>query len=283
MRQLKITKSITYRDSDALNRYLQEVEREPRIAEDEEVILAQKIRKGDKKALEKLVKANLRFVISVAKQYQNKGILLPDLINEGNIGLVKAAEKFDERKGFKFITYAVWWIRRSITEVLPKQSKTIWIPANQYWKIIRYKRSISHLEQVHHRDPSIEEIAEFINIPVHHLTSTLDISQQIVSLDPVNQNEEDSFCLLDILENKEHRADNKMVTESLHVDIKRLMSHLSKESQEVIKCEYGIDCEKITTSEIANNLGISENMVSRLKKKAIQKMAKKKSMLEKYL
>ena len=221
MRQLKIISSITNRESAALEKYLSEISREELLTVDEEVELAQRIHKGDKKALERLVKANLRFVVSVAKQYQNQGLSLPDLINEGNVGLIRAAEKFDETRGFKFISYAVWWIRQSILQALAEQSRLIRVPLNQVGSVNKINKILSKFEQENERRPSVEEIAEEIEMPEDKIGDALKVNTRHVSMD-APFSDSDNNSLVDVLEDHDSpTADNELVNESLRAEIKK--------------------------------------------------------------
>src|SRR6266496_2199594 len=228
MRQLKITKSITNRESASLDKYLQEIGREELITAEEEVILAKKIRDGDQNALEKLTKANLRFVVSVAKQYQNQGLSLPDLINEGNLGLIKAARRFDETRGFKFISYAVWWIRQSILQALAEQSRIVRLPLNKVGLTNRIQKAYSQLEQEYEREPSAEELADMLQMDLEEVSATLGISARHVSMDTPLADGEDN-TLLDVLENPNaEKTDNELDhTESLKVEIERSLKTLT--------------------------------------------------------
>lgn len=235
MRQLKITKSITNRESASLDKYLQEIGREDLITVEEEVELAQRIKKGDHAALEKLTRANLRFVVSVAKQYQNQGLSLPDLINEGNLGLIKAAEKFDETRGFKFISYAVWWIRQSILQALAEQSRIVRLPLNQVGSLNKISKALSKFEQENERRPSPEELAEELDIPVDKISDTLKVSGRHISVDaPFVEGEDNS--LLDVLVNDDSPiADRSLINESLSKEIDRALKQLTPRESEIIK------------------------------------------------
>jgi len=240
MRQLKITKSITNRESQSLEKYLQEIGREELITAEEEVRLARKIKEGDQNALDRLTKANLRFVVSVAKQYQNQGLSLPDLINEGNLGLIKAAKRFDETRGFKFISYAVWWIRQSILQALAEQSRIVRLPLNQVGSLNKISKAYSKLEQEFEREPSPEEISKILEIPMEKVSDTMRVSGKHVSMDaPFVQGEDNS--LLDVLENSDSpRADHFLMNESLQREIDRSLSTLTEREREVIKLFFGI-------------------------------------------
>ncbi len=274
MRQLKITKSITNRESASLDKYLQEIGREELVTPEEEVELAQKIRKGDKEALEKLTKANLRFVVSVAKQYQNQGLSLPDLINEGNLGLIKAAEKFDETRGFKFISYAVWWIRQSILQALAEQSRIVRLPLNQVGSLNKINKALGKFEQEHERQPSTEELAEMIDIPQYKIADTLRVSGRHVSVDaPFVEGEDNS--LLDVLPNDDSpMADKGLTNESLSIEIERALQILTGREREIIKSFFGIGCQEMTLEEIGERLDLTRERVRQIKEKAIRKLKK---------
>lgn len=275
MRQLKITKSITNRESASLDKYLQEIGREELISVEEEVELAQKIRKGGvegTRALEKLVKANLRFVVSVAKQYQNQGLSLPDLINEGNLGLIKAAEKFDETRGFKFISYAVWWIRQSILQALAEQSRIVRLPLNQVGSLNKISKALSKFEQENERKPSAEELADELEIPVDKISDTLKVSGRHISVDaPFVEGEDNS--LLDVLTNEDSpMADKSLVNESLSKEIDRALSTLSDREKEIIKMFFGIGTQEMTLEEIGDKFGLTRERVRQIKEKAIRRL-----------
>ncbi|MBQ9475282.1 MAG: RNA polymerase sigma factor RpoD/SigA [Bacteroidales bacterium] len=274
MRQLKITKSITNRESASLDKYLQEIGREELVSPEEEVELAQRIRKGDKEALEKLTRANLRFVVSVAKQYQNQGLSLPDLINEGNLGLIKAAEKFDETRGFKFISYAVWWIRQSILQALAEQSRIVRLPLNQVGSLNKINKALGKFEQEFERQPSNEELAELTDIPEDKIKDTLQVSGRHVSVDaPFVDGEENS--LLDVLPNEDSpMADKGLVGESLSTEIERSLQILTGREREIIKSFFGIGCQEMTLEEIGENLDLTRERVRQIKEKAIRKLKK---------
>lgn len=275
MRQLKITKSITNRESASLDKYLQEIGREELISVEEEVELAQKIRRGGvegNRALEKLVKANLRFVVSVAKQYQNQGLSLPDLINEGNLGLIKAAEKFDETRGFKFISYAVWWIRQSILQALAEQSRIVRLPLNQVGSLNKISKALSKFEQENERKPSAEELADELEIPVDKISDTLKVSGRHISVDaPFVEGEDNS--LLDVLTNEDSpMADKSLVNESLSKEIDRALSTLSDREKEIIKMFFGIGTQEMTLEEIGDKFGLTRERVRQIKEKAIRRL-----------
>lgn len=241
MRQLKITKSITNRESASLDKYLQEIGKEELITVEEEVELAQRIKKGDQEALEKLTKANLRFVVSVAKQYQNQGLSLPDLINEGNLGLIKAAEKFDETRGFKFISYAVWWIRQSILQALAEQSRIVRLPLNQVGSLNKINKAFARFEQEHERTPSPEELATELELPKEKVTDTLRVAGRHVSVDAPFADGEDN-SLLDVLVNPDSpNADRGLINESLSTEVDRALETLTERERDIIKYFFGID------------------------------------------
>lgn len=285
MRQLKITKSITNRESASLEKYLQEIGKEEMISAEEEVELAQQIRKGDKKALERLTRANLRFVVSVAKQYQNQGLSLPDLINEGNLGLLKAAERFDETRGFKFISYAVWWIRQSILQAISEQSRIVRLPLNQVGSVNKINREINRFEQENERRPSLEEIAEKIDLPEDKIDEAMNINGHHVSVDaPFAEGEDNS--LLDIMPNSDSpMADKTLVVESLKAEIQNALSVLNERERNVIEASYGINCPELTLEEIGEKFGLTRERVRQIKEKAIRKlrMCTKNKILKTYL
>ena len=272
MRQLKITKSITNRESASLDKYLQEIGREELVTPEEEVELAQRIRKGDPVALEKLTRANLRFVVSVAKQYQNQGLSLPDLINEGNLGLIKAAEKFDETRGFKFISYAVWWIRQSILQALAEQSRIVRLPLNQVGSLNKINKALSKFEQEYERQPSNEELSEMIDVPKDKISDTLRVSGRHVSVDaPFVEGEDNS--LLDVLPNDDSpMADKGLVNESLNTEIERALSTLTDREREIVKSFFGIGCQEMTLEEIGERFGLTRERVRLITEKAIRRL-----------
>ena len=285
MRQLKITKSITNRESASLEKYLQEIGKEEMISADEEVELAQQIRKGDKKALERLTRANLRFVVSVAKQYQNQGLSLPDLINEGNLGLLKAAERFDETRGFKFISYAVWWIRQSILQAISEQSRIVRLPLNQVGSVNKINREINRFEQANERRPSIEEIAEKIDLPEDKIDEAMNINGHHISVDaPFVEGEDNS--LLDVMPNSDSpMADMTLVAESLKAEIQNALKMLNERERNVIEASYGIGCPELTLEEIGEKFGLTRERVRQIKEKAIRKLrsSTKNKILKSYL
>lgn len=272
MRQLKITKSITNRESASLDKYLQEIGREELISVDEEVELAQRIRKGDQAALEKLTRANLRFVVSVAKQYQNQGLSLPDLINEGNLGLIKAAEKFDETRGFKFISYAVWWIRQSILQALAEQSRIVRLPLNQVGSLNKINKALAKFEQEHERSPSADELAAILDIPREKVADTLKVSGRHVSVDAPFVDGEDN-SLLDVLVNNDSpSADRGLMNESLSREIERVLGTLTERERDIVKYVFGIGCQEMTLEEIGEKFGLTRERVRQIKEKAIRRL-----------
>jgi len=272
MRQLKISKSITNRESASLDKYLQEIGHEELLSADEEVELAQRIRKGDRKALEKLTKANLRFVVSVAKQYQNQGLSLPDLINEGNVGLIKAAEKFDETRGFKFISYAVWWIRQCILQAIAEQSRIVRLPLNQVGSVNKINRALNKFEQENERRPSADEIADKINMPEEKIADAMKINGRHVSVDaPLTEGEDNS--LLDILSNDDTpQTDRMLVMESLRDEIAAALSTLNERERSVLECFFGIGRPEMTLEEIGERFGLTRERVRQIKEKAIRRL-----------
>ena len=272
MRQLKITKAITNRESASLDKYLQEIGKEDLITVEEEVELAQRIRKGDQKALEKLTRANLRFVVSVAKQYQNQGLSLPDLINEGNLGLIKAAEKFDETRGFKFISYAVWWIRQSILQALAEQSRIVRLPLNQVGSLNKINKAFSRFEQENERRPSPEELADSLDLPAEKVADTLRVSGRHISVDaPFVEGEDNS--LLDVLVNDDSPiADRTLINESLSTEVERALSTLTERERDIIKLFFGINTQEMTLEEIGEKFGLTRERVRQIKEKAIRRL-----------
>jgi RNA polymerase primary sigma factor len=273
MRQLKITKSITNRESASLDKYLQEIGREELITAEEEVTLAKKIKEGDQWALEKLTRANLRFVVSVAKQYQNQGLSLPDLINEGNLGLIKAARRFDETRGFKFISYAVWWIRQSILQALAEQSRIVRLPLNQVGSLNKINKAFSKLEQEFEREPSAEELSEILDLPIDKVADTMKVSGRHVSMDAPFANGEES-TLLDVLVNGDSpRADNGLMNESLSREIDRALSTLTERERDVVKLFFGIGVTHgLTLEEIGAKFDLTRERVRQIKEKAIRRL-----------
>ena len=285
MRQLKITKSITNRESASLDKYLQEIGKEDLLTVEEEVELAQRIKKGDRKALERLTRANLRFVVSVAKQYQNQGLSLPDLINEGNVGLIKAAEKFDETRGFKFISYAVWWIRQSILQAIAEQSRIVRLPLNQVGSVNKINRVLNKFEQENERRPSIEEISEKVDLPEDKIDDALKVTGRHVSVDaPFAEGEDNS--LLDVMVNDDAPpADKALVMESLHSEINAVLQCLNERERNVIEAFFGINRQEMTLDEIGTKYGLTRERVRQIKEKAIRRLRNctKNNLLKSYL
>ena len=285
MRQLKITKSITNRESAALDKYLQEIGREDLLSTEEEIELAQRIKKGDRKALDKLTKANLRFVVSVAKQYQNRGLSLPDLINEGNLGLIKAAEKFDETRGFKFISYAVWWIRQSILQAIAEQSRIVRLPLNQVGSVNKINQLQNKFEQEFERRPNSSEIAERIDIPEDKVIDAMKANGKHVSVDaPFSDGDDNS--LIDVLPDSDiPMADNELVMESLRKEIADALHTLNERERNVIECFYGINQPEMTLEEIGDRYGLTRERVRQIREKALRKLRKntKNKQLKSYL
>ncbi|MBO5895212.1 MAG: RNA polymerase sigma factor RpoD/SigA [Alistipes sp.] len=285
MRQLKITKSITNRESASLDKYLQEIGKEELISVEEEVELAQRIRKGDQEALEKLTKANLRFVVSVAKQYQNQGLSLPDLINEGNLGLIKAAEKFDETRGFKFISYAVWWIRQSILQALAEQSRIVRLPLNQVGSLNKINKAFARFEQEHERTPSAEELANELELPKEKVTDTLRVAGRHISVDAPFADGEDN-SLLDVLVNADSpNADRGLINESLAKEVERALEILTERESDIIRYFFGIGCSEMTLEEIGEKFDLTRERVRQIKEKAIRKLrqSSRSALLKSYL
>lgn len=285
MRQLKIIKSITNRENASLDKYLQEIGHEELISAEEEVEFAHRIKNGDRKALEKLTKANLRFVVSVAKQYQNQGLSLPDLINEGNIGLLKAAEKFDETRGFKFISYAVWWIRQSILQAIAEQSRVVRLPLNQVGSVNKIKRILNQFEQENERRPSIDEIAEQTDMPHEKIEDVLKVDTHQVSVD-APMTEGDGASMLDFMPNdSEPSTDNELVMESMREEIALALSVLNERERNVVEAFYGINQPECTMEEIGNKYGLTRERVRQIREKAIRKLKQntKNKLLKAYL
>ncbi|MDH5603131.1 MAG: RNA polymerase sigma factor RpoD/SigA [Cyclobacteriaceae bacterium] len=273
MRQLKISKQITNRESQSLDKYLQEIGKVDLLTPDEEVILAQRIKEGDQQALEKLTKANLRFVVSVAKQYQNQGLSLGDLINEGNLGLIKAAQRFDETRGFKFISYAVWWIRQSILQALAEQSRIVRLPLNRVGSLNKISKTFSELEQRFEREPSPDELAEVLEVTTAEVVDTMKISGRHVSMDaPFVQGEENS--LLDVLENDmEETPDQELMNDSLRREVQRALSTLTQREADVIALYFGLNGEhSMTLEEIGEKFNLTRERVRQIKEKAIRRL-----------
>lgn len=284
MRQLKITRSITNRESEALDKYLQEISREELVSVEEEVELAQRIRKGDRKALERLTRANLRFVVSVAKQYQNQGLSLPDLINEGNVGLIKAAEKFDETRGFKFISYAVWWIRQSILQALAEQSRIVRLPLNQVGAVGKINRILNKFEQENERRPSVDEISEHIDLPKEKIDEAMSVNGHSVSVDAPFTNDENS--LLDVMVNDDSpMADKQLVRESLRTEINTALKVLNERERNIIEAYFGINQPELTLEEIGAKFDLTRERVRQIKEKAIRRLRdnQKNASLKSYL
>ena len=279
MRQLKITKAITNRESASLDKYLQEIGRQDLISVDEEVELAQRIHQGDQQALDTLVNANLRFVVSVAKQYQNQGLSLSDLINEGNVGLIKAAQKFDETRGFKFISYAVWWIRQSILQAIAEQSNMVRVPLNQAGLLNRTSKAQSRFEQLHERRASAEELAAELDLPIEKVVETMKINTRSVSVDAPFADGEDN-SLLDVLPNNDSpMADSTLNQESLSKEIARVLEQLTPRERDLIKMFFGIGCQEMTLEEIGAKFNLTRERVRQIKEKAIRRLKGQKSQL----
>ena len=273
MRQLKITKSITNRESQSLERYLQEIGKVELLSADEEVILARKIKDGDQKALERLTKANLRFVVSVAKQYQNKGLSLSDLINEGNLGLIKAAQRFDETRGFKFISYAVWWIRQSILQSLAEQSRIVRLPLNKVGSLNKINRAFSELEQKFEREPSADELADALDLGHEEVRTTMGVAARHISVDaPFEEGEDNS--LLDVLTNSDQRTDNQIAyIDSLTKEVERSLGTLTERQRDVIVLYFGIGTEHcMSLEDIGDRFHLTRERVRQIKDKAINKL-----------
>lgn len=285
MRQLKILKSITNRESASLDKYLQEIGHEELLTTDQEVELAQRIRKGDKRALEKLTKANLRFVVSVAKQYQNQGLSLPDLINEGNVGLIKAAEKFDETRGFKFISYAVWWIRQSILQAIAEQSRLVRLPLNQVGSVNKIARELNKFEQEHERKPSVDEIAERVDLPEDKIADAMKANSRHVSMDAPIADGEDS-SMIDFLAGDSSNTDRELAIESLKAEVSRILKLLTDKEQKVLRAFFGIDgSPEMTLDEIGEKYNLTRERVRQIKEKALRRLRRntKNKLLKSYL
>lgn len=285
MRQLKISKSITNRESASLDKYLQEIGHEELLTTDEEVELAQRIRKGDKRALERLTKANLRFVVSVAKQYQNQGLSLPDLINEGNVGLIKAAEKFDETRGFKFISYAVWWIRQSILQAIAEQSRLVRLPLNQVGSVNKITREFNKFEQEHERKPSVDEIAERVDLPEDKIADAMKANSRHVSMDAPIADGEDS-SMIDFLAGDSSNTDRELAIESLKAEVSRILKLLTDKEQKVLRAFFGIDgSPEMTLDEIGEKYNLTRERVRQIKEKALRRLRRntKNKLLKSYL
>ena len=285
MRQLKISKSITNRESASLDKYLQEIGHEELLSTDEEVELAQRIRKGDKRALERLTKANLRFVVSVAKQYHNQGLSLPDLINEGNVGLIKAAEKFDETRGFKFISYAVWWIRQSILQAIAEQSRLVRLPLNQVGSVNKITRELNKFEQEHERKPSVDEIAERVDLPEDKIADAMKANSRHVSMDAPIADGEDS-SMIDFLSGDSSNTDRELAIESLKAEVSRILKLLTDKEQKVLRAFFGIDgSPEMTLDEIGEKYNLTRERVRQIKEKALRRLRHntKNKLLKSYL
>ena len=285
MRQLKISKSITNRESASLDKYLQEIGHEELLTTDQEVELAQRIRKGDKRALERLTKANLRFVVSVAKQYQNQGLSLPDLINEGNVGLIKAAEKFDETRGFKFISYDVWWIRQSILQAIAEQSRLVRLPLNQVGSVNKITRELNKFEQEHERKPSVDEIAERVDLPEDKIADAMKANSRHVSMDAPIADGEDS-SMIDFLSGDSSNTDRELAIESLKAEVSRILKLLTDKEQKVLRAFFGIDgSPEMTLDEIGEKYNLTRERVRQIKEKALRRLRHntKNKLLKSYL
>lgn len=285
MRQLKISKSITNRESASLDKYLQEIGHEELLTTDQEVELAQRIRKGDKRALERLTKANLRFVVSVAKQYQNQGLSLPDLINEGNVGLIKAAEKFDETRGFKFISYAVWWIRQSILQAIAEQGRLVRLPLNQVGSVNKITRELNKFEQEHERKPSVDEIAERVDLPEDKIADAMKANSRHVSMDAPIADGEDS-SMIDFLAGDSSNTDRELAIESLKAEVSRILKLLTDKEQKVLRAFFGIDgSPEMTLDEIGEKYNLTRERVRQIKEKALRRLRHntKNKLLKSYL
>ncbi|MBK9390795.1 MAG: sigma-70 family RNA polymerase sigma factor [Bacteroidetes bacterium] len=273
MRQLKITKQVTNRDTPSLDKYLQEIGRVELISPEDEVVLARKIKAGDNEALKKLVKANLRFVVSVAKQYQNQGITLPDLINEGNLGLMKAAQRFDETRGFKFISYAVWWIRQAILQALAEQSRIVRLPVNKIGSINRINRAFARLEQTYEREPSSQEIADMLEMVPEDVKEALKTNGRTVSMDAPISSEEDNNMYDVIASNDAPSPDKNLINESLAYEIERALCTLSPREAKVLKLYFGLGMKHpYTLEEIGEELSLTRERVRQIKEKAIKRI-----------
>ncbi len=285
MRQLTIRKSITNRESASIDKYLQEISREDLITAEEEVELAQRIRNGDNDALQKLAKANLRFVVSVAKQYQNQGLSLPDLINEGNLGLIKAASKFDETRGFKFISYAVWWIRQSILQALAEQARVVRLPLNQIGSLNRVKQTFAKLEQEFGRPPTAQEVSSVLDISKEKVRQTMMLQGKHVSVD-APFSEEDDNNLLDVMQNDNTpKTDHVLMKESLMEEIERLLSTLSSREKGIIKHSFGINASELTLEEIGKKYNLTKERVRQIREKTLLDLrnSSKNNLLKTYL
>ncbi len=285
MRQLKITNSITSRGSQSLEDYLNDISKQPLLTAEEEVKLAQRIHNDDREALERLVCANLRFVVSVAKQYQNQGLTLPDLINEGNIGLIKAAEKFDETRGFKFISYAVWWIRQSILQALAEQSRMVRLPLNQVSAVSRINKLIMKFEQEHERKPSAYELSELIDETPEKIRDSLRANGRPMSINAPLGEGDDSTLLEVISDENTPQADRGMIDKSLATEIERMLDTLDEREKTIVEMCFGINNREMTLDEISEKFGLSRERVRQIREKALLKLrhSNKKSLLQEYL
>ena len=286
MRQLKISKSITNRELASLDKYLSDISREEMVSAEEEAFLAQKIKAGNKEALERLVKANLRFVVSVAKQYQNQGISLPDLINEGNLGLIKAAQRFDETKGFKFISYAVWWIRQSILQAVAEQSRLVRLPMNQVGSLSKIKKTSSRLEQLYHRQPTTKEIADELDLPEHKVLAAFRMNIKEISMDAPMGDDDDMTFVDTLIPEDDSSADATIVRKLDNAEIHRSMSILTDKEREIINLYFGLDVShSYTLEEIAYRLDLTRERVRQIKDKALKKLKQNpnKNLLKMYL
>lgn len=285
MRQLKITNSITSRGSQSLEDYLNDISKQPLLTAEEEVKLAQRIHNDDREALERLVCANLRFVVSVAKQYQNQGLTLPDLINEGNIGLIKAAEKFDETRGFKFISYAVWWIRQSILQALAEQSRMVRLPLNQVSAVSRINKLIMKFEQEHERKPSAYELSELIDETPEKIRDSLRANGRPMSMDAPLGDGDDSTLLEVISDDNMPSTDGRMIDTSLATEIDRMLDTLDEREKTIVEMCFGINNREMTLEEISEKFGLSRERVRQIREKALLKLrhSNKKSLLQEYL
>lgn len=288
MRQLKITKQVTNRETVSLDKYLQEISKVDLITSEEEVELAIKIRAGDRQALERLTKANLRFVVSVSKQYQHQGLSLPDLINEGNLGLIKAAERFDETRGFKFISYAVWWIRQGIMSAIADQSRVVRLPLNRVGNLTKLSKAYRNLEQEYERKPTTDELAKILDITSDEVAYTLQISGRQVSVDaPIKNSDENKSTLMDVLYNEDqHLPDKGLMTDSLKNEVVNILSTLDEREAEVIRLSFGIGTgQKATLEEIGEKFNLTRERIRQIKEKALRKLrtSKRSNKLKDYL
>lgn len=285
MRQLIISKSITKREDTSLDKYFNEISKEEMISVDEEIELARRIKKGDQQALQKLASANLRFVVSVAKQYQNYGLSLQDLINEGNIGLIKAAQKFDETKGFKFISYAVWWIRQSIQQAIAEQTRIVRLPLNKVDQLNKLNKASNYFELEYEREPTAEELAVLTDMPEEKIHQLIENAGGQVSFDaPLKSNEDTE--LIDVTANRDvPDTDDKLLKDSLYKELSRVLKTLTKREEEIIRYLYGIGCRELTLEEITRKFGLSKEGVRQIKQRALQRLQKNKQMrlLQQYL